>query len=245
MGNLAQPKDVAALVNLLLETPKGRERDDAEKAIALVCGRIEQKDRQADPILAELDQAGQQQRCVLLPLLGRIGGGKALDAIHEAMNSKTADVQDAAVRGLCNWPDAAVADELLKLAESSGNAGHRTWALRGYVRVIALPSDRPPAKSLEMFKKAMELAERDEDKGLILGRVSTVRLVDTLRWVVPYLDDEALAQQACRTVVELAHHRDLREPNKREFNPALEKGIRICRDKGLIERAKRYREGLP
>ncbi len=245
LGTLAEPKDVAALVKLLLGTPKGRERDDAEKAIVLVCGRIEERDRQADPILEELAQAGQEQRCVLLPLVGRIGGGKALDAIREAMKSETAEVQDAAVRALCNWPDASVADELFKLAEQSENAGHRNWALRAYVRVIALPSNRPSAKSLEMFQKAMELAERDEDKRLIIGRVSTVRLVDTLRWVVPYLDDEALAQQACRTVVELAHHRDLREPNKKEFDPALERVIRISSDKGLVERAQRYLEGLP
>jgi HEAT repeat protein len=245
LGNVAEPKDVSAMIKLLFNKPKGRERDATEKAIVLVCDRIEEEDRQADPILEELAQAGQEQRCLLLPLLGRVGGDKALEAIREAVKDEATEVQEAAVRGLCNWPDASVAEELLKLAEDSENAAHRNWALRAHVRVIALPSSRPPAKSLEMFKKAMELADRDENKRLIVSRVSTVRLVETLRWVLPYLDDEALAQQACRTVVELAHHRGLREPNQGEFDPALKKVIRISRDKGLIDRAKRYLEGLP
>ena len=111
--------------------------------------------------------------------------------------------------------------------------------------MIALPTDRPAGKSLEMFKKAMGLATRDDEKRLVIGRVATVRSIETFRWVVPYLDDSSLAQQACRTVVELAHHRGLREPNKGEFEPALKKVIQICRDRGLVDRAKRYLEGLP
>jgi HEAT repeat protein len=245
LGTVAEPKDIGAMLMLLLRTPNGRQRDDLEKAIVLVAGRIEEKDRQADPVLEELARVDEQQRSLLLPLLGRIGGRKALDSIHEAMKSKTAEVQDAAVRGLCNWPDAGVADELLKLAESAENTARRTWALRAYVRVIALPTDRPPRKSLEMFQKAMELAERDEEKRLIVDRASTVRLVDTLRWVVPFLHDDALSQEACRTVVELAHHQGLREPNRAEFEPALKKVIQISDDNGLIDRAKRYLEGLP
>ena len=182
---------------------------------------------------------------MLFPLLGRIGGPKALEAIHEGMKSEKGEIQDAAVRALSNWPDAGVADELLTLAQSSPNESHRTWALRAYVRVIALPTDRPARESLDMFNKAMDLARGDDEKRLVIGRVATVRLVETLRWVVPYLDDEALAQQACRTVVELAHHRELREPNQGEFDPALKKVIQTCRDPGLVDRAKRYLEGLP
>jgi HEAT repeat protein len=244
LGNLASPEHVPELVERLLETPKGRERDDAEKAIMLVCRRIEEAEGEADPVLAQFSEASDEERSMLFPLLGRIGGPKALDAIHDGMKSQNAEIRDAAARALCNWPDPSVADELLALAESSEDERYRTWALRAYVRVIGLPTDRPARESLDMFQRAMELARRHDEKRLVIGRVSTVRTVETLRFVVPYLDEEALAQQACRTVVELAHHRDLREPNRREFDPALEKVIAICRDPELGDRAKRYLEGL-
>jgi len=44
-------------------------------------------------------------------------------------------------------------------------------------------------------------------------------------------------------VVELAHSRMPREPNREEFGRALDRVIALCRDKGLVERARQYRTG--
>ena len=44
------------------------------------------------------------------------------------------------------------------------------------------------------------------------------------------------------TVVELAHHRELREPNKAEFDKALDAVIRISKDADVVDRAKRYKK---
>ena len=60
---------------------------------------------------------------------------------------------------------------------------------------------------------------------------------------MPYLNQPAFAQEACGTVVELAHHRELREPNKAEFDKALDVVIRIGKDPGVVDRAKRYKKG--
>ena len=96
---------------------------------------------------------------------------------------------------------------------------------------------------LNVMKKAMPLTERDDEKRALLGGVGFVRHVETLRFVVPYLDEPALAQAACRGVVELAHSKTLREPNKEEFAKALDRVIAICKDKGLVDRAKQYKDG--
>ena len=109
-----------------------------------------------------------------------------------------------------------MASELLAIAKTSDNRGHRLSALRAYVRVVTLPSDRPSGETLGMLKTAMKLATRADDKKLLLTRAATIRDVQTLRWVAPYLDNSALAPAARRAVVELAHHRGLREPNKRQ-----------------------------
>ena len=62
----------------------------------------------------------------------------------------------------------------------------------------------------------------------------------TLRFVLPYVDQPALAEVACKSVADLAHHRELRDPNKAEFRPALEKVQQTSKDRLVLERVKRY-----
>ena len=110
--------------------------------------------------------------------------------------------------------------------------------LRALIRVAALPDKRSDAERLNLLKKTMTMATRDEERKLVIKRAPTVRTVESLRFTVPYLDQSAFAQEACGTVVELAHHRKLREPNKAEFDKALDVVIRIGKDPGVVDRAK-------
>jgi len=91
------------------------------------------------------------------------------------------------------------------------------------------------------MKKAMELASRDEERRAILEGLGNIRHIDTLHFVVTYLDQPTLAQAACKGIVELAHTRMLREPNKAEFAKVLDRVIATTKDKGLAERAKGYK----
>jgi len=244
LGRLAEPQDIPGMVQGLLKADKGAERDNAEKAVMFVCQQITPAEKRADPVLAVVANAGQSQQAAVLPMLGRIGAPKALELIRAALASKHAELYEAGVRAICNWPDATVADQLLKLAQGAAQPNHRIWALRAFVRVISLPSDTPDAQKLALLKQAMQLSTRDDERNLVLERSAAVRTVETLRFVVPYLDRPALAEQACHAVVELAHHRGLREPNKKEFDAALEKVIKLSKDSDTVERAKRYLQGL-
>ena len=51
-------------------------------------------------------------------------------------------------------------------------------------------------------------------------------------------------QKACESLVELAHHRELRHPNLTEVGPILVKVASISKDPAIAERANRYRLGL-
>jgi len=68
--------------------------------------------------------------------------------------------------------------------------------------------------------------------------------METLRWLVTLLDNKVVAQEACRSIVDLAYCRYLRNPNRDEFSKALKKVIRISKDASTVERAKRYLEGV-
>jgi len=89
----------------------------------------------------------------------------------------------------------------------------------------------------------MELSSRVDERRKVLDGIGFARTLDTLHYVLPYLDDKDLNQSACRAVVELAHSKPLRDPNKAEFDKALDRVIAICKDKGLVDRARQYKLG--
>ena len=244
LRSLATPDDVPALVDLLLATAKGAHRDEIEKTVLLVCGQTEDEAARVAPVLAVLEKADEPKRCALLAGAGASGREEGPGNDRAALASDRPAVRDAAVRALCNWPDASVADRLLDLVKTTDSPAHRTWALRAYVRVITLKSDRPEAETLAMLQEAMKLAKDDAQRQLILDRASAVRTIETLRWVAPYLDDPAVNQAACRAVADLAHQRFLRNPNKAEFDVALKKVTEISKEPEVVARAKRYMMGL-
>ena len=84
-----------------------------------------------------------------------------------------------------------------------------------------------------MLKNAMKLADGSDNKKLALSRAASVRTLATVDWVAGYLDDPDLAQTACRAIVELAHHRFLRQPNKAHFEPILRKVEATAKDKSI------------
>jgi HEAT repeat protein len=243
LKQLAGPKDVPALIRAMLQAKQGREREEAERCVAAVCGKTLEPQKRAEPVLIAFDKAGKAERVALLPLLGRIGGPKAHEVVRAAVKSDAAELAEAGRLALCNWPDTSVSEELVQLAEDTRDQAGRLRALQALIRVNTVPGGGENAQRLARLKKAMELASRAEERRQALHGLATVRAIETLRFVLPYLDSKDLAQDACRTVVELAHSRKLREPNKAEFERALDRVIALCKDRGLVERAKRYREG--
>jgi hypothetical protein len=107
-----------------------------------------------------------------------------------------------------------------------------------------LPDKRSDDEKLALLKKVMSMCDREDERKLVLSRARAIRSLPTLRFVAPYMDEPAFTQQACETVVELAHHRALREPNKAEFDRALDKVLERSKNATVVERASRYKKGL-
>ena len=93
------------------------------------------------------------------------------------------------------------------------------------------------------MKQAMAIAKTDEERSLVVNRCRTSYSIESLRYVLPYFEQPKFVQLACETIVELAHHRELREPNKSEFDPALDKVIKLSNDAVVVDRANRYKRG--
>jgi hypothetical protein len=144
---------------------------------------------------------------------------------------------------LSKWPDASVADKLLEITSKATDPAERSQSFAGYVKISATRDNRSDKQRLERMKQAMSIAKTPEEESLVINRCRTAYDVDTLRFVLPYIDRPQFAQLACETTVELAHHRELRDPNKAEFDKALDKVIEVSKDPVVVDRAGRYKRG--
>ena len=165
------------------------------------------------------------ERDELLSLAGRVGGQKLIGFVAGIAASKDPDRRKLGIDALSKWPDASVADKLLEITSQAADPAERSQAFGGYVKVSATRDQRTDAQRLDRMKQAMALARTSEERSLVINRCRTAYAVETLRFVLPYLEQPAFAQMACETIVELAHHREIRDPNKAEFDKALDKVI--------------------
>ncbi|MDR3233251.1 MAG: hypothetical protein LBT46_06260 [Planctomycetaceae bacterium] len=230
---LSSKNDIGNFVDVWALIKDKGEQGTAEQIIARLSGG------DAASVSAKLPPLpGGANSDAALSLLGRISDPKTLDNIRKLPN---------ALFALANWKNAQVADDLFKIAEDKSKAeGDRITAIRAFTRVISLPNDQLGVKlSLQeqtaRLEKVFGLAQRDEDKQLIIQRAGQVRTVESLRFVLKSFDDAKLQESVCGSVLDLAHHLDLKRTAKDEFNTALDKVLSATKRNDFKERANRYK----
>jgi len=194
-GALAGEKDLPALVGFLAEARDASTVSAAARAVASICGRAADKDKCVGLLLAALPKASETPKKALLGVLGKLGGRRALAAVREGVASDNKGVRDAAIRALTTWPDLAAAADLLAVAGSGATQTHRVLAVRAYVRMVNR-HEKSAVRRLAMLKDAMTVAERDNEKKLVLSAVAGVTHAEALKFLAPYLADESLSAEA-------------------------------------------------
>jgi len=244
LAGMGGPDQIDALVAGVLKAAAGAERDDAERALVAICTQKPGKERAAATFLDRFQAADDASRDVLGPTLGRIGGDRAIAIVDGLVSSGDAATRRLGLTALTRWPDATVTQRLLDLLAKTQDPAEREQLLAALIRIAPLPDNKlNDTQKLELLQKTMALCQREADRRRVLERANAIRTVDTLRFVLPYLDDPILAEPACLSVVELAHHRTLRDAHKDEFAKALDKVIATTKNAELVERAQRYKQG--
>jgi HEAT repeat protein len=204
LGNLADTKDLPVLTRLLVDAEKGAARAAAERALASACGRLGDKRKCVAAVADALEGTKGPARASLLRVLGEIGTRTALLVVRAGLDEDNADVQDAALRALTDWRDDAPANDLLAIARKSKNQTHQVLALRGYVQMIGLRKNRPVDESLQMCRKAMGAARRNEEKRLALAAIGSVPDPKALKAAEAHFADQALKDEAAIAVIRIA-----------------------------------------
>ncbi|MDZ4798466.1 MAG: HEAT repeat domain-containing protein [Bryobacteraceae bacterium] len=191
----AGPPEVPQLIALLSRTEDDTERSEYERTVAAAIRRSK------DASVAELLKANAAAtdadlRVSLLAIMSAVGNNDALPVIREALKAKDNDQQRAAINALAGWPSADPAPDLLALAQSTANASHQALALRGFVRLVQIPSSRPPAESAKMLADGLAAARRPEEKKIILAAAQRIICPESLALVKSQINDPAVGEEA-------------------------------------------------
>ena len=235
------PQQLPELVALLVEAAQRGEQLEAGRTVVAVAGRIEDSQRRADAVLAELGKVDNvQARCALLEVVGRIGGYEALKALRVNLGHQNNQVQIAAVRGLAECPGPEAMPDLSNIAESSEEPVKRVLALRGFIRLIGVESDRPASETVMLYEKAMKLASNANEKKMVLSGLSKVTSFIALKMAGEYLDVRELRQEAAAAVVKIAEDTKVRTPQQDEATKyLLTKVITVSQNQRIRRRAER------
>ncbi len=223
LKSLAEAKHLKDLVDILTNTKNSDELVEAEKTVSAVARRT---DGSAPAMIVQdafIPADDPNICCALLRVLGDIGDRRSLGGLRVALREKNKKIHTEAVRALSKWPDAAPADDLLKIAITPKNEICRVLALRGYVRMAGLDDGRPIKEKIDMFGHAMDLAAAPGEKKMILSALAKVPSPEALQMAVDRLDKEDLKQEAVAAVVKIAEATAKDHPEKTKA--ALEKAL--------------------
>ncbi len=205
VDRLAAPADLPRITALLGAEISTADKNGMAKTVLRLARKLTDDRAKTAPIIKLLNHgADTNTRVVCLSLLGRIGSPTGLPELYKALRSENDDIKRAAIKALGEqWPDPAPLEELRKVSLNSKDPVHRVLALRGYARLLAMPSRRPMKQTLAMYKEALSLARGDQEKRALLGGLAALCHPDALAFVKPYIDDPAVQTEALTAAVRI------------------------------------------
>lgn len=194
LRDTASADDVHALIELLSAYERQADRAEAQRTIASV---IRRTDSSVKPVLsAYADATDDAVKLSLLWVMGQVGNASTLPTLRAAVASDSADIKREVIVALSNWPNDRPAADLYEIARDNSNLAHQILALRGYVQLVTLPSDRPHEATISLLKNAADLASRPDEKKTILAALPRYPCKGALDLARAALADSATAAEA-------------------------------------------------
>ncbi len=236
LKDIAEPSLLPTLVDILINAKTDMELREAEKTVASVSRKGAAEKAATAAILDVLDSVTDiNARCALLSILGGLGDSRALGKLRESLEDDNAEIRTAAVRALGEWPNAEPAADLLKISQLYDGQTIDALALRGFVRLITLESDRPAEETMKMLRQAMRKANNNNERKMILAALAEVKSAESLQMAVEFMDNMALHQEAAAAVIKIAESTMKTEPEKTKA--ALEMAMTTTRNESLKKHA--------
>ncbi len=186
---------VPTLVDLLINAKSDSDRDELERTLAATIKRGENAGG-AEVLKAFQSNSQEEAKASLLQTMGDVGDPQYLSALKRSLNDSNAGVRRAAILALSVWPDASPADDLLGVAKKSTEDTHQVLALRGYIKLVALPSNRSEAATVALLKDALKISKQAPEKKAVLGALPEFACPEAMELAKSALQDNAVANEA-------------------------------------------------
>jgi HEAT repeat protein len=195
LKNVAGPAQVPGLVDILVNATAVADRRDASQTLALVLKRSQPP--QIGAVLAAYQKStAPQARLSLMEVMGQTSSEQALPVLRDALKDPTAEIRRGAILAMTDWADATPMTVLMDFAKGTANQSLQVLALRGYLKLIALPSQRPDAESARLLGEAMTLAKLPPEKRQVLAVLTNYPCKETLEIAQAAVADESVAKEA-------------------------------------------------
>jgi HEAT repeat protein len=240
LGELAGPKELPAVLNLLTAARTQEDLDAAEQALGSICAKAANPDPCVDMLTGKLAQATPTQKSALLRVLTATGGAKALGFVRISLTDQNPEVRSAAIRALTGWNTTDAAPDLLKLAQTAQTPSEKMLCLRGYMD-MARRGELSQEQRLAMCRQAQAFVEKPEEKRLLLAVMGDINSVDSVKLIVPYLEEESVREEAGNAIVGIADkqikNRNTPAPAVAALVEPLDKVSRVATTPALTEKA--------
>ncbi len=167
LGGTIEFADLSQLITRLRTAGNGDEATVIAKALREASQRMPDREGCAAKLAAALADAPAGQKSELLEVLSVLGGQTSLAAVADAARQSDEAVRDTAFRVLGQWMSVDAAPVLAELAKAAKEEKYKVRAVRGYIR-LARQFVMPQADRAAMCRTALEIAQRPDDKRLVL-----------------------------------------------------------------------------
>ncbi|MHB8901091.1 MAG: HEAT repeat domain-containing protein [Thermoguttaceae bacterium] len=203
LGETVGLDQVSFLIQRAVAPEHAEDGQPAAKALQAACVRMPDREACAGQLVAAMSKAAPAPKATLLETLGAMEGAIALQAIGAAARGKDPELQDLASQLLGKWMSVDAAPVLLDLARSDIDSKYQVRALRGFIRIVR-QFDVPDVQRVQMCSQALEAAQRDDEKQLVLEVLQRYPSVDAMRLAVQAAKVPTLAETAKATALAIA-----------------------------------------
>lgn len=203
LGETAAQKHLGVLIARALDPKHADDAAAAQKALKAAAVRMPDRESCAAELSAALAKASPANKTLLLEILGAVAGEKALSTLAAAAKGDDDALKDTATRMLGAWMSVDAGPVLLDLAKDTKENKYQIRALRGYIR-LARQFAKTPAQRAEMCSRALEAAERDDERELVLQVLELYPSLDGLKVAVKATKGDKLKAEATKSALVIA-----------------------------------------
>ena len=145
---------------------------------------------------------GNARKEMLIPILSKTGGQKALAIVLKEFETGNADTRDICFKTLTIWKDYSASSALYEIC-ASGNKTFEEQAFEGYVRQIK-STNLPGEQKLLLYRKIMPFALTPSRKNELLTEIGKIKTYQALYFIADYLEEPSTSAAAAKSAMYIA-----------------------------------------